>query len=57
MAKFPDLVETLNGDGDFRSFLLALRNAFTHRFPVADFRAGFEAMLSGRSGKVVLDWR
>jgi len=28
----------------------------THRFPAADFRAGFEAMLSGRSAKVVLDW-
>ncbi len=28
----------------------------THRFPAADFRAGFEAMLSGQSAKVVLDW-
>jgi len=28
----------------------------THRFPVADFQAGFDAMRSGRSGKVVLDW-
>jgi threonine 3-dehydrogenase len=28
----------------------------THRFPAAEFRAGFDAMLSGQSGKVVLDW-
>jgi threonine 3-dehydrogenase len=28
----------------------------THRFPVADFKLGFETMMSGQSGKVVLDW-
>ncbi len=28
----------------------------THRFPVAEFQAGFEAMRSGQSGKVILDW-
>lgn len=28
----------------------------THRFGVDDFAAGFAAMKSGRSGKVVLDW-
>ncbi len=28
----------------------------THRFPIADFREGFEVMRSGRSGKVILDW-
>ncbi len=28
----------------------------THRFPIDDFRLGFEAMGSGRSGKVILDW-
>jgi threonine 3-dehydrogenase len=28
----------------------------THRFPVADFREGFEVMRSGQSGKVILDW-
>lgn len=28
----------------------------THHYPVADFREGFEAMLSGQSGKVILDW-
>jgi threonine 3-dehydrogenase len=28
----------------------------THRFPIADFREGFEVMRSGQSGKVILDW-
>ena len=28
----------------------------THHFPVDDFQQGFEAMLSGQSGKVILDW-
>ena len=28
----------------------------THRYPVADYRAAFEIMASGRSGKVILDW-
>ncbi len=28
----------------------------THRFDAAEFRAGFSTMLSGNSGKVVLDW-
>ncbi len=29
----------------------------THRFAAGDFRDGFETMLSGNSGKVVLDWQ
>ncbi len=28
----------------------------THHFPVAQFQEGFETMLSGHSGKVILDW-
>lgn len=28
----------------------------THRFPIEEFRKGFEAMASGQSGKVILDW-
>jgi threonine 3-dehydrogenase len=35
---------------------LDLGPILTHRYPVAEFRKGFEAMLSGQSGKVVLDW-
>ncbi|HEY1123939.1 MAG TPA: L-threonine 3-dehydrogenase [Haloferula sp.] len=35
---------------------LDLSPIITHRFPVADFKKGFETMMSGQSGKVVLDW-
>lgn len=28
----------------------------THHFPADDFEKGFQAMLSGHSGKVILDW-
>jgi threonine 3-dehydrogenase len=35
---------------------LDVRKVITHRFKVADFEAGFAAMRSGLSGKVVLDW-
>jgi len=28
----------------------------THRFAVADYEQAFAAMLSGESGKVILDW-
>ena len=35
---------------------LEVRRVITHRFKVDEFRAGFAAMLSGSSGKVVLDW-
>jgi threonine 3-dehydrogenase len=28
----------------------------THRFAYSDFELGFEAMISGEAGKVVLDW-
>jgi threonine 3-dehydrogenase len=35
---------------------LDVSRVITHRFPADDYRAGFAAMLSGKSGKVVLDW-
>jgi threonine 3-dehydrogenase len=35
---------------------LDVRKVITHRFKVDDFRAGFETMRGGTSGKVVLDW-
>jgi threonine 3-dehydrogenase len=35
---------------------LDLHPVITHRYPAADFQKGFDAMLSGESGKVVLDW-
>jgi threonine 3-dehydrogenase len=35
---------------------LDVRGVITHRFPVDAYQDGFAAMLSGQSGKVVLDW-
>ena len=35
---------------------LDVRSVITHEFKVDDFEAGFAAMRSGSSGKVVLDW-
>jgi threonine 3-dehydrogenase len=36
---------------------LNLTPILTHQFPVAEFEKGFAAMLSGQSGKVILNWR
>ena len=35
---------------------LDLTPVITHRFHFTDFEKGFEAMNSGNSGKVILDW-
>ncbi len=35
---------------------LNVRDVITHRMPAADFEQGFETMLRGESGKIVLDW-
>jgi threonine 3-dehydrogenase len=35
---------------------LDISQVITHRFPIDDFRQGFEVMGSGKSGKVILDW-
>lgn len=35
---------------------LDLTPVLTHRFSIDDFQKGFDAMLSGQSGKVILDW-
>ena len=35
---------------------LDLSRVITHRIGIEDFEAGFEAMRSGKSGKVVMDW-
>jgi threonine 3-dehydrogenase len=35
---------------------LDLRPVITHRFHYTEFEKGFDAMRSGRSGKVILDW-
>jgi len=36
---------------------LDIRPAITHRFHYTEFEKGFQAMLSGNSGKVILNWR
>jgi threonine 3-dehydrogenase len=36
---------------------LDIKSVITHRFSWRDWEQGFEAMRSGNSGKVVLDWR
>ena len=36
---------------------LDIRPVITHRFHYTEFEQGFQAMLSGQSGKVVLNWR
>ncbi len=36
---------------------LDIRPVITHRFHYTEFEKGFEAMLSGQSGKVILDWK
>jgi threonine 3-dehydrogenase len=35
---------------------LDVRKVITHRLPVRDHQRGFETMMSGNSGKIVLDW-
>ncbi len=35
---------------------LDLSPILTHRYAVDDYEAAFAAMLSGESGKVILDW-
>jgi threonine 3-dehydrogenase len=36
---------------------LDISPVITHRFPYTEFEKGFEAMLSGQSGKVILTWK
>ena len=35
---------------------LDITPVITHRFGIGDFQKGFDAMCSGQSGKVILDW-
>jgi threonine 3-dehydrogenase len=35
---------------------LDISPVITHRFSYRDFQAGFDAMISGQTGKVILDW-
>jgi threonine 3-dehydrogenase len=36
---------------------LDISQIITHHFDVRDYEKGFEAMISGQSGKVILDWQ
>ncbi len=36
---------------------LDLRPVITHKFHFSEFQKGFDVMLSGQSGKVILDWK
>lgn len=36
---------------------LDVSKLITHRLPAKEFQTGFDAMRSGKSGKVILDWR
>jgi len=36
---------------------LKISPVITHRFHYTEFQKGFDAMLSGQSGKVILSWR
>ena len=36
---------------------LDISPVITHRFPYTEFQKGFDAMLSGKCGKVVLTWK
>ncbi len=35
---------------------LDISGIITHRYDIRDFQKGFDAMISGQSGKVILDW-
>ncbi len=35
---------------------LDISEVITHRFPIEDFQKGFDAMISGDCGKVILEW-
>jgi len=35
---------------------LDLKGLITHRIPIDEFESGFDAMISGKAGKVVMDW-
>ena len=35
---------------------LDIENVITHRFPIDEYQKGFDAMVSGNCGKVILEW-
>ena len=58
-SAFESLLENMNHGGKVAAMLqsgLDLSPVLTHQFAVEDFEQGFAAMLSGQSGKVILNW-
>ncbi|HBI29973.1 MAG TPA: L-threonine 3-dehydrogenase [Gammaproteobacteria bacterium] len=51
-----EMFETWYKMGSMLQSHLDLSPVITHHFPIAEFQAGFDAMRSGQSGKVILDW-
>ena len=51
-----EMFETWYKMGSMLQSHLDLSPVITHNFPIAEFQAGFDAMRSGQSGKVILDW-
>lgn len=51
-----EMFETWYKTGSMVRAGLDVSQVITHRFHFTDFQEGFETMMSGRSGKIVLDW-
>ena len=51
-----EMFETWYKMGSMLQSHLDLSPVITHHFPIAEFQAGFDAMRSGQSEKVILDW-
>ena len=51
-----EMFETWYKMGSMLQSHLDLSPVITHHFPIAEFQAGFDALRSGQSGKVILDW-
>uniref|UniRef100_A0A5Q0TNF9 L-threonine 3-dehydrogenase n=1 Tax=Vibrio algicola TaxID=2662262 RepID=A0A5Q0TNF9_9VIBR len=56
MNLMPDMFETWYKMASLIQSGLDLTPIITHHFSVDDFQKGFDAMRSGLSGKVILDW-
>ena len=50
------IMEAILLDDHRLSFFLHISQVITHHFDIKDYKKGFETMISGESGKVILDW-
>jgi threonine 3-dehydrogenase len=51
-----EMYETWYKMGSLLQSGLEIENVITHQFPYTEFQKAFEIMLSGKSGKVILNW-